>query len=275
MLRARAYTRVSTQEQVEEGVSLETQLTDIRNYCLAQKMEIIKEYSDDGKSGADMTRPHFVELLQEIQPGEYLIVWKLSRFARKVSAAITIVEDLTNRGIYFVSVREKIDLSTPMGKAMFQMMMVFYELERNTTIDNIKKNMERLSKQGKLRGRPNFGWRFIEKDQDLEPIPEQQEVINIIKQMYTDSSNFSQIANYLNEKGYAKVLLLNRTKERKKEPQFYPQTVKNILIDHGFIEDDSEKKRVPLQQRLTSYHKKSDRKFDNNKISTKPVSQPN
>lgn len=83
--------------------------------------------------------------------------------------------------------------------------------------------MKNLSDQNKLRGRPPFGWKFISKDLPLEKDIEQQKVINIIKNLYSDNKmNYSNIAYYLNLHGLNYCLDNGRF--------FYPQTIKIFCL---------------------------------------------
>lgn len=121
-----------------------------------------KTYCDDGFSGADLNRPEFNSLLSEIQPGELFVVWDLSRYSRVTWYAIKTAEDLYEKCIYLVSLKEKIDLSTAMGKCMFTMTCAFFALERDKLRERTSAALQHLSKEGKLRSKAPFGWKYPE-----------------------------------------------------------------------------------------------------------------
>lgn len=249
----RVYVRVSTDEQVKDGVSLEQQLKDIERYCEYHNINIVKVYNDDGYSGADLNRPNFNLLLSEIKPGELFIVWDLSRYSRVTWYAIKTAEDLFEKKIYLVSLKEKIDLSTAMGKCMFTMTVAFFALERDKIKERTKAALQHLSKEGKLRSKAPYGYKFVGWDKDMEPVPEQLEVIKIIIDSYNSGMNCSKIANYLNTTNfYSQTLNLNKNKPLE-NPRFYPETVKRILQSYGLIESDAK----PVDQRIVSFHKES------------------
>jgi hypothetical protein len=91
---------------------------------------------------------------------------------------------------------------------------------------NVSANMLRASREGKLRNRQPFGYKFVGKDKDFEEIPEQMIVLNKILIWHDRGINNSKIAKYLNDSGDNIVLSLNK---KDKIQLFYPETVRNIL----------------------------------------------
>lgn len=258
----RGYTRVSTDIQADGGVSIETQRKKIEGYCTLNDMQLIKIYEDAGISAKNTNRPALTQLLKEAQPGEKIIVCDLSRLSRNTRDAINMIFELENNDISLICLNPTLDMSSPFGKAMFTVMMAFYNLERENTVANIKANMQRLSLEGKLRTRAAFGWKFVGKDKDMEPDPEQQEVIKKIINMHKANASLSQIAKVLNQLGDNKCLNNNKTK-KSENPVFYAHTVKRILIDQGLIQADIPKK-VPLEQRIISHHKTAENNISQN-----------
>lgn len=248
----RTYVRVSTDEQVKDGVSIEQQQKDIERYCEYNQFTIVKTYIDEGYSGTNMERPQFNLLLSEAQAKELIIVYDLSRFSRKTWHAIKTAEDLSAKDIYLVSLKDKIDLSTAMGKCMFTMTCAFFALERDKISERTSAALQHLSKEGKLRSKAPFGWKYVGRDKDLEPVLEQQEMTRRIIEMYRQGTSLSGICTKLNKEGCNSCLTLN--KETDKIQVFYPQTVKRILIQEGVIVDDKAIVK-PIEQRIISHHK--------------------
>ena len=248
---ARGYVRVSTTRQVEEGVSLETQVKLIQKYCAYEELDLVKIYEDAGISGRNTTdRPKLQELLFDVKKDDYVIVCNLARLGRSTKDVVNIIHDFKVKGINFVCLDPRIDGSTPMGRAMIGMMSVLNELERENISTNTSINMKRLAAEGKLRGRSPFGYKFVGKDKDMEEVPEQQEVIQLIVQSYNAGMNMNKIAQHLNNSDRGPTLNLNK-KTPTGDPKFYPETVKTILQNHGLIATDSK----PVEQRIVSFHK--------------------
>jgi DNA invertase Pin-like site-specific DNA recombinase len=95
----------------------------------------IYEEKVSGKAGA--RREVRDQVLAELSEGDTLTVWKLDRLGRSVKELSDIIDDLRRRGIKFRSLTENIDTSTSQGKAFFQLLAVFAELERNTMIERV------------------------------------------------------------------------------------------------------------------------------------------
>lgn len=124
------YCRVSTQEQAEEGYSLEEQQRLIREYCQQKNYEVAMVYEDAGISGKDIRhRPAMQQLLEDASKKKFHLVmsWKINRISRKLSDAIKIVETLEKYGIGYQSYSEPFESSTPAGKMQFQMMALVGE----------------------------------------------------------------------------------------------------------------------------------------------------
>ena len=108
-------------------------------------------------SGVDQKRPALKECLNYLREDDTLLITKLDRLARSNVHLNQIVSDLEKNSIGFYILDQNIDLSTPIGKMMFQMLSVFAEFENNIRkerqADGIKKA---LAKNVKFGARPQF-----------------------------------------------------------------------------------------------------------------------
>lgn len=232
---AYGYIRVSTTMQAEEGVSLDTQTNKIEEYCKFKGYVLVHVYSDAGLSGGNANRPALITLLDVIKKDNYLIVADLSRLSRNNSDAVRIHDKLREKGCKLVSLNPDIDFSTPTGEMMYNVLMSMYQLERRQIAERVSANMQMLKKQGKLRSRPTYGWIFVGKDKAFEEVPDQQEVIKIIIQLYEDGVSMRSIAEYLNREGHNKTL-------RTEGGIWYGEQVKSVLRVQGFQFKNREKK---------------------------------
>jgi DNA invertase Pin-like site-specific DNA recombinase len=82
-------------------------------------------------SGMKNDRPQLNELLQFARTGDVLVVYKLDRLGRSTRKLLELVDTLEQRGIELISLRDSIDTTTAMGKAMFRMLAVLSEMERD------------------------------------------------------------------------------------------------------------------------------------------------
>jgi len=117
-LRVAPYSRVSSQEQVDEGVSIDAQIAALRANAKIQGWEIVDEYADGGFSGGTGDRPALKRLLTDAKKKRFdaIVTCKLDRFFRNLRLLLNLLNDLEQLGIKFVSIQEGLDTSTPHGR---------------------------------------------------------------------------------------------------------------------------------------------------------------
>lgn len=108
----------------------------------------------DKLSGKDKNRPQLQEMLSFIREGDVLIIESISRLARNTKDFLEIVNDLTDRGIEVVSLKENIDTSTPQGKFICTIFGALYELERDSIKQRQLEGIAIAKEKGVAFGRP-------------------------------------------------------------------------------------------------------------------------
>ncbi|MCT4597815.1 MAG: recombinase family protein [Vallitalea sp.] len=126
--------------------------------------EEYKTYIDKGFSGGNTNRPQFEQMMKDIKKGEIskIVVYKLDRISRSITDFANIINILQDNKVDFVSATEKFDTSSPMGRAMVYIIMVFAQLERETIAQRIKDNYYARGKKGFFLG-GNCPYGFINK----------------------------------------------------------------------------------------------------------------
>ncbi len=149
MKRAALYMRVSTLDQHPE-----TQLHDLRGLAAQRGFEVVNEYTDK-ISGAKAKRPGLDQLLSDARRHKFdiLLVWSFDRLARSVRHLLEVLDELNHIGIEFVSFRENIDTSGPLGRAIVVIVGAIAELERNLIIERVRAGMRRARLEGRQIGR--------------------------------------------------------------------------------------------------------------------------
>ena len=113
--------------------------------CLKQASEDHKVYQDKGYSGKNTNRPAFQRMMEDVEKGliQKIIVYRLDRFSRSISDFGKLWDTLKKHNVEFVSINETFDTSTPMGRAMLSIIMVFAHTfpasEKNTDGSQKKK----------------------------------------------------------------------------------------------------------------------------------------
>ncbi|WP_217486908.1 recombinase family protein [Cytobacillus firmus] len=235
------YVRVSTEEQAEEGFSINGQIKTLVEYCKRSNYKIVEIYKDEGISGKSLDRPSLKKLLKDSKNGKFnmLMVWKISRLSRKQLDFLSVIDELEKNNVSFFSYSENIDASTPTGKAMLQMMGSFAELERNMILENVKMGMTQRAKEGKWNGGSVLG--YSSKDKKLVINESEANLVKYIFDLYISGKGFKTIANKLNHEGY----------KTKRNANFSTNSIRTIITNPvyaGFIrfnqvEDWSEKRR--------------------------------
>ena len=113
-MNARLYVRVSKDEQVKFGYSINAQIDALENYCFENKIKIADTYIDEGISAATIKKRHaFVKMISECENGDIILFTKLDRFSRNLLDANMIVADLDKKNIAIKAINEDdIDTTT-------------------------------------------------------------------------------------------------------------------------------------------------------------------
>lgn len=196
------YCRVSSNQQVEDGVSLDAQKAKIEAWCVMNGMELAGVFVDAGISGkrAD-NRPEFQKALAAVTKSRgVLVVYSLSRLARNTRDTITISETLSKAGADLVSVSEKIDTTSAAGKMVFQMLAVLAEFERNQISERTKMALQFKKSEGKRVGQVPFGFQVAEDGESLVPNEREQAIIELMVVLRESGLSYSKISGILNRK---------------------------------------------------------------------------
>ena len=148
--RAILYMRVSSVDQHPES-----QLHDLRTMAAQRGYDIVREYTDK-ISGTRAKRPGLDQLMRDARHGQFdvLLVWAFDRLARSVKHFLEVLDELTHLNIEFISFRENVDTSGPLGRAMIVIIGAISELERNLIIERVRSGMRRAKLEGRRLGRP-------------------------------------------------------------------------------------------------------------------------
>jgi DNA invertase Pin-like site-specific DNA recombinase len=203
-MRIGIYARVSTKDQ-----SCELQLRDLRAYCAARQLSLVREYIDVGQSGTKDTRPQLNELLGDARKRKLdaIIVWRFDRFARSTRHLLLGLEEFQSLGVQFISYQENIDTGTPLGQAIFTIISAVAQLERDLICERVSAGIRNARANGKRLGRPR---QFVSLDR--------------ITEMQASGKSLRQIAVAL-KVGYGTVRARLQTSERKTLSENAPQIV--------------------------------------------------
>ena len=143
-MRCGIYVRVSTDDQRDNGYSIDSQLRMIKEYCEKNEYDIVDVYNDAGYSGKDLMRPEMQRLLKDIKSKKIdkLVAIKVDRLTRNNYDGFWLLNYCEEHDVKIELILKPYDVSTANGEMIFGMNLVFGQRERKE-IDEIElKNME-------------------------------------------------------------------------------------------------------------------------------------
>jgi DNA invertase Pin-like site-specific DNA recombinase len=221
MTKAIGYVRVSTQEQVEHGVSIDAQVSKVKAYCALYDIELVDIMVDAGVSAKTLNREGLQTALGMLGSGEVdaLTIFKLDRLTRSVVDWNYLITqyfgDRADKAL--LSVSDQIDTRTAAGRLCLNVLMSVAQWEREAIGERTSVALRHKQSRGEHVGSPAFGFEMVEKK--LEKIETEHQAISLIETMRSEGKTLQEIATHLN-------LLSIATK---RGGQWYPTTIKNVL----------------------------------------------
>ena len=199
-MKAVGYIRVSTEEQVREGISLEVQEDKVKKYADLHNLRLTEIIRDEGKSGKDLDREGMqkVMTLCRDRSVDHLIVYKMDRLTRRTLDLLTLVEEVFKPNkVQFHSITERVDTSTAQGKFFLTIIGAMSQMERDLISERTSEALGYKISQGENVGSPPLG--FLAENKKLSRIDGEFEVVEHIKRLKRKKLSLRQIANRLNE----------------------------------------------------------------------------
>lgn len=208
-MKACGYIRVSTEEQSQNGVSMDMQTAKIRQYCELNDMTLTEIIEDAGISGKSIkARPGIQRVLGIVKAHQVdaVVVYKLDRLARNTIETIEMANLMDKAGCALHSISEKLDTHSALGRFFFTLTASLAEMERGIISERTAAGMAQKQAKGESTGQVAFGYRLASDGIHIEPEPSEQAVIGRIVELKGQGHSFRKIAQKLNDEGY-------RTKE--------------------------------------------------------------
>ncbi len=218
--KAVGYVRVSTDEQVREGISLESQKVKIETYCQLNDLELVDIIEDAGKSGKDLNREGVQALIDLITNRriDSVVVYKLDRLSRRVKDTLSLMELVEKKSCAFHSISERIDTKSAMGKFFLNIMASMNQWERDTISERTHDALQHKISKNERAGQIPYGWTLADDGTSLLPNEKEQKAISFIRDLH--------------DKGYSYRAICRELEAEHHEPigvKWHHQTIKNIL----------------------------------------------
>ncbi len=249
-----------------KGESIENQIEMCRQYIAThyslEEAEAALVYEDEGFSGGTLERPKFKKMMSDSQKIKFaaIVVYRLDRISRNIGDFAKLIEDLGNREIDFISIREQFDTSSPMGRAMMYIASVFSQLERETIAERIRDNMHELSKTGRwLGGTTPTGYESesishvtvdgkTRKACKLKIIPDEISLVKLIFDKFIETGSLTKTDQFLMQGRY-------KTKRGKTFTRF---AIKGILSNPVYMIADEDAYNYLTENDVDLFSEKTD-----------------
>ena len=215
------YTRVSTASQSQEGVSLDAQAQSIAAWCQAHGYSLDAVYIETGSAARADNRPQLQSALRHACQGKAaLVVYSLSRLARSTKDALLISEQLDNAGADLVSLSERIDSTSPMGRMVFRLLSAINEFEKDQLSERTRSAMAHLRQQNRrISAKIPLGFDLAPDGVSLVPNSGEQALIARIAAWHRRGWSLGKIARKLEAQAIP----------TKNKARWYRATVRRIL----------------------------------------------
>ncbi len=241
------YVRVSTQEQTESGLSIQSQIERIQEFCKFKNLNLDKIIRDEGVSASIplSQRQGGSELLSLTKDSKFVVIAvKLDRLFRDALDCLSVVKEWNKKGVNLQLLDLGVDTTTPQGKAFLTNAAAYAELERNLISERTKEALKQVRAQGGVLGSDGYGWT---RTNDLDS--------NGRKKIVLDTEEFQVLieCRTLRDMGWTLQNIANKfnneNRKTKRGGKWFPSTVRNCCnADLPQVTSQNNQKEDPSQK---------------------------
>lgn len=222
------YVRVSTEEQVVDGFSINAQIDKLSKYAYSLDWEVVDYYIDEGISGKNLSdRGEVNRLINDVISGKInnVLVYKLDRITRSMKDLIYLIELFDKYGCTFNSQTEKIDTSNAVGRMFIKIIGIFAEFERENLAERVSFGYEQKTREGNYTNCNGvYGYDYV-KGYGLVVNEVEKDIVNNIFTWYLSGESMLGIARHLSDLGIP----------TKRGGKWRCSTIKSILTNPLYI----------------------------------------
>jgi DNA invertase Pin-like site-specific DNA recombinase len=203
-MKAIGYIRVSSEKQVESGISLGAQEAKVRGLAMVHEWTLAEVIEDAGESASSLNRPGMNRLMGMVARREVdvVIIAKLDRITRSVRDLAHLLETFEKYGVALVSVADSLNTGTASGRLVLNIMTAVSQWEREAIGERTRAAMEHKRSRGERVGTIPYGFCLLHDGTHLVPCQPEQEVLGIMTAHHVSGLSCSDVAAKLNVAGY-------------------------------------------------------------------------
>ena len=198
------YCRVSSDKQVDVGMSLEVQEFQIRKYAELYEIRLGEIIVDAGESARSLKRPGMQRIIELMDSGlcSGVLVVKLDRLTRSVKDLCHLLERYFFKNKVLISVQEKIDTNSAMGRMVMNVVMSISQWEREATSERTRAVLQHKKAKGERVGNIAFGYKLALDGVHLEEHLREQEILEVVTLMRKSGMTLNEISKDVRLRGY-------------------------------------------------------------------------
>jgi site-specific DNA recombinase len=196
-----SYTRCSTEKQ---NNSIEVQSNEIKRYCEYKDIQVDKSFVDYAVSGKSFDREQFQDMIELVQKGQIkeIIITELSRWGRNMLEALQNIQILKKHNCNLVVLKENIDLNSPSGNLLTNILFSLAEWERNEISLRTSKTLQDKKARGLQYTKNTYGYdmvngKMVENDTELR-------MLKKVEKMKVSGKSYNEIKEFLNRNKYTR-----------------------------------------------------------------------
>ena len=201
-----SYQRVSTELQ-ENGI--QAQSNEIKRYCEYKGVQLDKSFIDFGVSGKNFNREQFQDMIELVEQGQVkeIVITELSRWGRNLLEALQNINILKKHKCNLIVLKENIDLNSPSGNLLTNILFSLGEWERNETALRTSKILQDKKANGLKYTRTTYGYDMINGKMVINLT--EQRMLKKVAKMKSNGKSYQEITDFVNRNGYVRK---NKTK---------------------------------------------------------------
>ena len=195
---------VSSENQANQGVSLDNQMAKIEAYASLKDLELFEIIEDAGISAKNLNRPgaqRVIDLARSVKVNA-VIVYKLDRMFRSTVDALEVTQKFDKWGVSFHSIQETLDTQSAMDRFFFTLTAALWEMERGIVAERTRATLAHKKAKGERVGTIQYGFRLSIDGKSLVKNPYEQALVKKAKALRASGLSLGKIGSTLEAQGF-------------------------------------------------------------------------